>query len=52
MVVTMLVMAPISPRIAERFGNKASVAGGMLIAAGGDVLLLEDHAGIRLLSHS
>ncbi len=35
MVATMLVMAPISPRVAERFGNKASVAGGMLIAAGG-----------------
>jgi len=33
MVVTMLVMSPISPRAAERFGNKASVAGGMLIAA-------------------
>jgi MFS family permease len=29
----MLVMAPISPRIAERFGNKPSVAGGMTIAA-------------------
>ncbi len=34
MVVTMLVMSPISPRVAERFGNKASIAGGMLIAAG------------------
>ncbi len=33
MVVTMLIMSPISPRIAERFGNKPSVAGGMAITA-------------------
>lgn len=35
MVVAMLVMAPISPRIAERLGNKLPVSGGMLIAAAG-----------------
>lgn len=35
MVVTMLIMAPISPRIAERFGNKLPVTVGMLIGAGG-----------------
>jgi EmrB/QacA subfamily drug resistance transporter len=35
MVLTMLIMAPISPRVAERFGNKLPVSAGMLIAAGG-----------------
>jgi EmrB/QacA subfamily drug resistance transporter len=35
MVATMLVMAPIAPRAAERFGNKWAVVGGMLLGAGG-----------------
>ena len=33
MVATLMVMAPISPRLADRFGNKPSVVGGMLVAA-------------------
>ena len=33
MVATLMVMAPISPRLAERFGNKPTVVGGMLVAA-------------------
>jgi Na+/melibiose symporter-like transporter len=34
MVAIMLVMAPIAPRVAERFGNKLPVVAGMLVAAG------------------
>jgi EmrB/QacA subfamily drug resistance transporter len=35
MVVIMLLMSPFAPRVAELFGNKLPVSGGMLIAAGG-----------------